>query len=59
MSTELTPKRYKITQLVGVLLLLLGVIIRAGTGEYYGMWFVVLGVLLYAVGRIGAWLARG
>lgn len=59
MTMELTPKRYKITQLVGVLLLLLGVVIRAGAGEYYGMWFVIVGVILYAVGRIGAWLARG
>lgn len=59
MPTELTPKVYKIVQLVGVLLLLLGVIIRAGAGEYYGIWLVMIGVILYAGGRIGAWLARG
>jgi len=49
-------KAWKILQLVGVLVLLLGVIVRAGTGEYYGTGLAVLGVLLFAIGRIGGWL---
>jgi hypothetical protein len=48
-------KAWKIVQLVGVLLLLLGVIIRVG-GEIYGMALAILGVLLYATGRVAAWL---
>jgi hypothetical protein len=50
-------KLWKIVQLVGVLVLLLGVVIRVG-GEFYGMWLVVFGVLMYAVGRIMVWLSK-
>lgn len=49
-------KKLKIAQLIGILLLLLGVIIRAGTGEFYGMYFVVLGILIYTVARVTAWI---
>lgn len=49
-------KTWKIVQLVGVLVLLLGVIIRAGTGEYYGTGLAVLGVLVFAVSRVAGWL---
>lgn len=49
-------KAWKIVQLAGVLILLLGVIIRAGTGEYYGTGVALLGVVLYATGRVTAWL---
>lgn len=49
-------KTWKIVQLVGVLALLFGVVIRAGAGEFYGMYLVLLGVLLFAVGRVGAWM---
>lgn len=48
-------KAWKIVQLVGVLMLLAGVVIRVG-GEFYGMWLVVFGVLLYAIGRVSVWL---
>lgn len=48
-------KPWKIVQLVGVLVLLLGVVIRVG-GELFGMWLVILGVVSYTVGRIAAWL---
>jgi hypothetical protein len=48
-------KAWKIVQLVGVLALLLGVVIRVG-GEFYGMHLALLGVLLYAVGKVGTWL---
>jgi hypothetical protein len=51
-------KKLKIAQLIGVLILLLGVIIRAGAGEFYGMWLVVIGLLVYTVARIWAWIAN-
>lgn len=54
-----TLKRYKVIQLVGVLILLLGVIVRAGAGEYYGTGMAVLGALLFAVGRVAAWMRHG
>lgn len=49
-------KAWKITQLVGFLILIVGVIIRAGTGEYYGTGLTLLGVIVFAAGRVGAWL---
>lgn len=49
-------KKLKIAQIIGVLLLLLGVTIRTGTGEIYGMYFVVLGLLIYVIARIFAWM---
>lgn len=49
-------KRWKITQLAGVLLLLLGVVARVGAGEYWGTGAMMLGTIMYAVGRVGAWL---
>jgi hypothetical protein len=49
-------KTWKIVQVVGVLVLLLGVIIRAGTGDHVGTGIAVLGAILYAVGRVATWL---
>lgn len=51
-------KKFKIAQLIGILLLLVGVIIRAGTGEFYGMWLVVIGLLIYTAARVWAWIAK-
>jgi hypothetical protein len=48
-------RAWKVAQLVGVLLLLLGVVIRVG-GEFYGMWLVVTGIIVFVLGRVGAWL---
>lgn len=53
---EKIMKELKIAQVIGVLLLLFGVIVRAGTGEIYGMYFVILGVLIYATARVTAWV---
>lgn len=53
-----TPPWMKLLQLVGVLLLLVGVIARAGAGEYWGTALALFGVLLFAVGRVLAWLKR-
>jgi hypothetical protein len=49
-------KAWKVTQLVGVLLLLFGVIVRAGAGEFWGTGVAVFGVLVFAVGRVAGWL---
>ena len=49
-------KILKILQIVGVLMLLLGVIIRAGAGEFYGMYLVLIGILIYAVARLTYWV---
>lgn len=55
----MTPKPLKALQLGGVLLLLLGVIARAGAGEYWGTAVAMLGVVLYALGRVLAWWKLG
>jgi hypothetical protein len=58
MRVERTPKVYKAMQLAGVLLLLVGVIVRVG-GEFYGLHAALAGVLLFVAGRIGAWWNNG
>lgn len=54
-----TPMWTKLLQLVGVALLLVGVIARAGADEYWGVGLALLGLVLFAVGRIAAWLKVG
>jgi hypothetical protein len=49
-------KAWKITQVVGFLLLVIGVIARAGAGEYWGTGLALVGVIVLAIGRVGAWL---
>jgi hypothetical protein len=49
-------KAWKIAQLVGVLTLLVGVVLRVGTGEIAGTAMMMLGAIVFAVGRVGAWL---
>lgn len=48
-------KTWKILQIVGVLLLLVGVVVRVD-GEFYGVHMALLGLLLFVVGRLGTWL---
>jgi hypothetical protein len=48
-------KMWKILQIVGVLILLVGVVVRVG-GEFYGVHLALLGLLLWIVGKVGAWL---
>ena len=55
---EQTPKVYKALQLGGALLLIVGVVVRVG-GEFAGTGLALVGVLLYAVGRIAAWWKLG
>lgn len=49
-------KILKLIQVVGVLTLLFGVAVRAGTGEYYGTVLAVLGTIIYAAARVAAWV---
>ena len=55
----MTPKAFKALQLIGVVLLLLGVIARAGAGELWGTAVAMLGVLMFALGRVLAWWKLG
>jgi len=48
-------RNWKITQIVGVLVLLVGVVVRVG-GEIYGTLIALLGLVVFVVGRIGTWL---
>lgn len=48
-------RNWKIAQIVGVLVLLLGVVVRVG-GEIYGTGIALLGLLVFVAGRVGAWL---
>jgi hypothetical protein len=54
-----TRLTYKLLQLFGVLVLLFGVVVRAGTGEYWGTAVALLGLLIFIIGRIAAWLRHG
>ncbi len=49
---------WKLAQLIGVLLLLVGVAARTGLGEFWGTWLAVTGTAAFAVARVGAWLAE-
>lgn len=49
-------RRWKVVQLVGILILLTGVVLRAGAGEVYGTGIGAVGVLIFAIGRIAGWL---
>lgn len=50
-------KTWKIVQLVGVLMLLTGVVVRVA-GYVEGMFLILLGVLGYAIGRVSVWLTK-
>jgi hypothetical protein len=54
-----TPKPYKAAQLLGFLLIAVGVIARAGAGEFWGTGLALLGVLVFACGRVAAWWRNG
>lgn len=54
-----TRMAYKLLQLVGVLLLLVGVAARTGAGEFWGAHLAVVGLMMFTVGRIAAWLHHG
>lgn len=56
---ERTPKPIKAIQTVGFLALVMGVIVRAGTGEYWGTVVGVIGLLVYFLGKFLAWWKNG
>jgi len=49
-------KTLKIIQIIGVLILLLGVFIRTGTGDYSGTAIAMLGILIFTVSRLTLWV---
>ena len=51
-----TSKSYKAAQLIGVLLLLIGIALMTGTElTSHGALLLVVGSVLYALGRVLAW----
>jgi hypothetical protein len=54
-----TPLWLKLLQLTGIVLLLLGVVARAGAGEFWGTLLAAMGFLLFLVGRVIAWIKVG
>lgn len=48
-------KKWKIVQIIGFLILVIGVITRVG-GEYVGTFVAIVGLLVFVVGRLAAWL---
>jgi len=48
-------RNWKIAQIIGVLVLLVGVVVRVG-GEINGTLIALIGLLVFVAGRIGAWL---
>lgn len=48
-------KKLKVAQVIGILLLLIGMIIRI-SGDLDGMWMVIVGVMVYATARVSAWV---
>lgn len=48
-------KTWKIAQLIGVLMLLAGVVIRVN-GEIYGVHLAMLGLLIYVVAKVTLWI---
>ncbi|MNL71241.1 hypothetical protein D3C87_1963670 [compost metagenome] len=57
--TSPTPKPFKALQLIGVLLLIVAVVARISTGSHYWTGAALLGLLLYALGRVLAWWKNG
>lgn len=55
----MTPKPFKALQLIGVLLLIVSVVARIGTGVHYWTGAAFLGLLMYALGRVLAWWKNG
>ncbi|EWS53321.1 hypothetical protein [Methylibium sp. T29] len=55
----MTPKPLKALQTVGFVLLVIGVIARAGAGEYWGTGLAMLGLALFFLGRFLAWWKNG
>lgn len=59
MTIQATSKQYKSMQLLGVLLVLVGVVAGIAEAPVFGVTTGVLGLALYIGGRIGGWWANG
>ena len=58
-TTQQTGKKFKALQLIGFACIAIGVIARAGAGEYWGTALAMLGAILFAAGRVLAWWKHG
>jgi hypothetical protein len=58
-SAERTPKTFKALQLIGFLMIFVGVIARAGAGEYWGSFLALTGFVVWALGKALAWWRTG
>ena len=58
-TIQQTGNKFKALQLIGFACIAIGVIARAGAGEYWGTALATLGVILFAAGRVLAWWKHG
>lgn len=61
-TTESTGKAYKALQAIGVVLIVLGVVscsMRTAGGYGAQVWLWFIGLILYVIGRLGAWWKHG
>ena len=58
-TTQQPGKKFKALQLTGFACIAIGVIARAGAGEYWGTALAMLVVILFAAGRVLAWWKHG
>lgn len=59
MTNERTPKPLKAVQLIGLIMLFLGVAVRAGAGEYWGSFMAFTGFSIWVIGKTLAWWHNG
>ncbi|KKM83851.1 hypothetical protein LCGC14_1305040 [marine sediment metagenome] len=59
-TIEVTGKKWKGIQLIGIILILIGVVVAIATeGGGVGIFFLSVGFGMYAYSRIGAWWHHG
>lgn len=56
---EKTRKSYKAVMTIGFLMIVIGVIARAGAGEYWGSFLGFTGLAIFLFGRFLAWWDKG
>ena len=54
-----TKKRHKVLQLIGAGALIVGVAMRAGTGDPAWTAIAIIGLLMFVLGRLLAWWKNG
>lgn len=56
---EKTRKAFKLLMTIGFLMIVVGVIARAGAGEYWGSFLGFTGFAVFALGKFLSWWDRG